>query len=234
MPGKGLDARRRHRGWRGACRPAERAGSPRGPGQGGIRTRPPRHLRLPRRARGAADVLRIDVLRGALHAAVLRLGRGGSRAGLAPGPVSAAAVLAPRLNGVFRPGRRGQRRGSTSAGCVTGWPKQSRQARSPPPWRGAVSGTKKVKMAQGTVKWFNGDKGYGFIAVDGGPDVFVHFSAITGGGYRNLEEGQKVGSTSPRARRGPRRRTSRSSADAPAATVCPEAGQCLGLRGHVG
>jgi len=47
-------------------------------------------------------------------------------------------------------------------------------------------------MAQGTVKWFNGDKGYGFIAVDGGPDVFVHVSAISGGGYRSLEEGQKV------------------------------------------
>ena len=47
-------------------------------------------------------------------------------------------------------------------------------------------------MAQGTVKWFNGDKGYGFIAVEGGPDVFVHFSAITGGGYRSLEEGQMV------------------------------------------
>ena len=43
-------------------------------------------------------------------------------------------------------------------------------------------------MAQGTVKWFNGDKGYGFIAVEGGPDVFVHFSAITGSGYRSLEE----------------------------------------------
>jgi CspA family cold shock protein len=62
----------------------------------------------------------------------------------------------------------------------------------PPPWRGAASGTKKVKMAQGTVKWFNGEKGYGFIAAEGGPDVFVHFSAITGGGYRSLEEGQKV------------------------------------------
>jgi CspA family cold shock protein len=48
-------------------------------------------------------------------------------------------------------------------------------------------------MAQGTVKWFNGEKGYGFIAVEGGgSDVFVHFSAITGGGYRSLEEGQKV------------------------------------------
>jgi CspA family cold shock protein len=47
-------------------------------------------------------------------------------------------------------------------------------------------------MAQGTVKWFNGDKGYGFIAVESGPDVFVHFSAITGSGYRSLEEGQKV------------------------------------------
>ncbi len=44
----------------------------------------------------------------------------------------------------------------------------------------------------GTVKWFNGSKGYGFIARDGGPDVFVHFSAIQGDGFRNLEEGQKV------------------------------------------
>ncbi|MEN4042859.1 MAG: cold-shock protein [Anaerolineaceae bacterium] len=44
----------------------------------------------------------------------------------------------------------------------------------------------------GTVKWFNGSKGYGFIAQDGGPDVFVHFSAIQADGYRNLEEGQRV------------------------------------------
>ncbi|WP_344661554.1 cold-shock protein [Catenulispora subtropica] len=48
-------------------------------------------------------------------------------------------------------------------------------------------------MATGTVKWFNGEKGYGFIAQDGGgPDVFVHFSAIEGQGYRNLEENQTV------------------------------------------
>jgi cold shock protein len=44
----------------------------------------------------------------------------------------------------------------------------------------------------GTVKWFNGSKGYGFIAREGGPDVFVHFSAIQSEGFRNLDEGQKV------------------------------------------
>jgi len=48
-------------------------------------------------------------------------------------------------------------------------------------------------MATGTVKWFNGEKGFGFITQDGGgPDVFVHFSAVQGSGYRNLEENQKV------------------------------------------
>ena len=47
-------------------------------------------------------------------------------------------------------------------------------------------------MATGTVKWFNAEKGYGFISRDGGKDVFVHFSAIQGNGYRTLEEGQKV------------------------------------------
>ncbi len=44
----------------------------------------------------------------------------------------------------------------------------------------------------GTVKWFNGSKGYGFITRDNGPDVFVHYSAIQGDGFRNLEEGQRV------------------------------------------
>ena len=47
-------------------------------------------------------------------------------------------------------------------------------------------------MAQGTVKWFNNEKGYGFIAVDNGPDVFVHYSAIQADGYRSLDEGQRV------------------------------------------
>ncbi len=45
---------------------------------------------------------------------------------------------------------------------------------------------------QGTVKWFNGSKGYGFIARDTGEDVFVHYSAIVADGYRSLEEGQRV------------------------------------------
>ena len=45
---------------------------------------------------------------------------------------------------------------------------------------------------QGTVKWFNSTKGFGFIARNGAPDVFVHYSAIQGNGYRSLEEGQKV------------------------------------------
>jgi cold shock protein len=47
-------------------------------------------------------------------------------------------------------------------------------------------------VATGTVKWFNAEKGYGFIAREGEPDVFVHFSAIQGTGYRTLEEGQRV------------------------------------------
>ena len=45
---------------------------------------------------------------------------------------------------------------------------------------------------QGTVKWFNGSKGYGFIERQSGGDVFVHFNAIVGEGFKNLEEGQRV------------------------------------------
>jgi len=56
---------------------------------------------------------------------------------------------------------------------------------------------------QGTVKWFNGSKGYGFISREGGDDVFVHFNAIVGEGYRNLEEGQKVEFTVSQGAKGP-------------------------------
>ena len=47
-------------------------------------------------------------------------------------------------------------------------------------------------MKKGVVKWFNNEKGFGFISVEGEGDVFVHFSAITGEGYKSLEEGQSV------------------------------------------
>ena len=49
-----------------------------------------------------------------------------------------------------------------------------------------------MEKEQGTVKWFNNEKGYGFIQRDSGEDVFVHYSAIVGEGYRSLEEGSRV------------------------------------------
>ena len=58
-------------------------------------------------------------------------------------------------------------------------------------------------MATGTVKWFNADKGYGFITVDNGDDVFVHFSEIQGEGFKTLEEGQKVEFEITQGNRGP-------------------------------
>ena len=51
---------------------------------------------------------------------------------------------------------------------------------------------KEVEVAEGTVKWFNNDKGYGFISQPEGEDLFVHFSAIQTEGYKSLEEGQAV------------------------------------------
>ncbi len=58
-------------------------------------------------------------------------------------------------------------------------------------------------MAQGSVKWFNAEKGYGFIAVDEGADVFVHYSAIQMDGFRSLEEGQRVEFEISQGQKGP-------------------------------
>lgn len=58
-------------------------------------------------------------------------------------------------------------------------------------------------MKQGTVKWFNAEKGFGFIEVEGENDVFVHFSAINQDGYKSLEEGQAVEFEVVEADRGP-------------------------------
>mgnify|MGYP001826579606 FL=1 len=55
----------------------------------------------------------------------------------------------------------------------------------------------------GTVKWFNGTKGFGFIEQDSGGDIFVHYSAIVGDGYRNLEDGQRVEFTVTEGPKGP-------------------------------
>ena len=58
-------------------------------------------------------------------------------------------------------------------------------------------------MPQGTVKWFNDEKGYGFISPDeGGDDLFVHFSGISGSGFKSLEEGQKVSFEATQGKKG--------------------------------
>ena len=66
-------------------------------------------------------------------------------------------------------------------------------------------------MAEGIVKWFNGTKGFGFITPDdGSKDVFVHFSAIDGGGYRELTEGQRVTFETENGPKGPQAKAVRS------------------------
>lgn len=58
-------------------------------------------------------------------------------------------------------------------------------------------------MAEGRVKWFNESKGYGFIEKDGGNDVFVHYSAIEGSGFKSLSEGDRVSFVEERGAKGP-------------------------------
>jgi CspA family cold shock protein len=58
-------------------------------------------------------------------------------------------------------------------------------------------------MQNGKIKWFNNEKGFGFIEVEGGDDVFVHFSAIQGDGFKSLEEGQEVSFEIVEGNRGP-------------------------------
>ena len=69
-------------------------------------------------------------------------------------------------------------------------------------WGISHAGGKKF-MVQGTVKWFNAEKGFGFIEVEGQDDVFVHFSAIQGEGFKSLDEGQAVSFDIEEGQRGP-------------------------------
>ena len=60
-----------------------------------------------------------------------------------------------------------------------------------------------MSTSTGTVKWFNESKGFGFIEQDNGPDVFAHFSAISGSGFRTLQEGQRVQFNVTKGQKGP-------------------------------
>ena len=85
-------------------------------------------------------------------------------------------------------------------------------------------------MTVGTVKWFNADKGYGFIAPESGEDVFVHFSAIQSDGYRSLDEGQAVEfdvTPGPKGAQAANVRLLESCSEhQPARPVVPRAGSC--------
>lgn len=60
-----------------------------------------------------------------------------------------------------------------------------------------------ANVTTGTVKWFNESKGFGFISPESGPDVFVHFSSISGGGFKTLVEGQQVEFSVTQGKKGP-------------------------------
>jgi CspA family cold shock protein len=64
-------------------------------------------------------------------------------------------------------------------------------------------GNMEFKMAEGTVKWFNDAKGFGFIEQDNGPDVFVHFSEVQGDGFKSLAEGDRVNFDVTQGQKGP-------------------------------
>jgi CspA family cold shock protein len=64
-------------------------------------------------------------------------------------------------------------------------------------------GNMELKMAEGTVKWFNDAKGFGFIEQDNGPDVFVHFSEVQGDGFKSLAEGDRVNFDVTEGQKGP-------------------------------
>jgi len=64
-------------------------------------------------------------------------------------------------------------------------------------------GNEEKKVAEGTVKWFNDSKGFGFIEQDNGPDVFVHFSAIQSDGFKSLAEGDRVAFDVAQGQKGP-------------------------------
>jgi len=103
-------------------------------------------------------------------------------------PIGLSAPDATSVATVAR--RPATRSGSTSPRQVSDPSTQDRQSRNSNTRNQQTS--RSNAMATGTVKWFNAEKGFGFIAREGGDDVFVHFSAIQGSGYRSLEEGQKV------------------------------------------